>query len=437
MSLTTNPDADPANRTAATPLPVAGSLAFTAWCVTAAFGAYFCMYGFRKPFTVAGYNQLTLWGVGYKSVLLVAQLLGYTLSKFVGIRVIAAMRPEQRAAGILVLVGIAHLALLLFAVVPPPLNLVFLFINGIPLGLVFGLVLGFLEGRQLTEALTAGLCASFILADGVTKSVGAGILDWGVSEMWMPFLAGLVFLPPLCLFTWMLTRIPPPSAADVACRSERVPMNKTDRQRFLARYAFGLLMIIGVFLLVTVLRGVRADYSKELWEGLGWKAQPDVFTMSEIPVVLGVLAACGFTVFVRDNRRAFHTAMGVALTGLVLVMLAAAGWQFGWLDGFGFMVLVGLGLYLPYVIVHTTIFERLIALTRDRSNMGFLMYLADAFGYLGLAAVFLSRGILGEGTVLGFFLVSAWGAGVLAVVLLLLGWIWFARMPAQEGRENG
>ena len=74
--------------------------------------------------------------------------------------------------------------------------------------MVFGLVLGFLEGRRNTEALTAGLCASFILADGVTKSVGAWLLNQGVSERWMPGVAGLLFLPPLLVFVWMLTRIP-------------------------------------------------------------------------------------------------------------------------------------------------------------------------------------------------------------------------------------
>ena len=36
--------------------------------------------------------------------------------------------------------------------------------------LVFGLVLGFLEGRRMTEAFVAGLCASFILADGITTT---------------------------------------------------------------------------------------------------------------------------------------------------------------------------------------------------------------------------------------------------------------------------
>jgi hypothetical protein len=60
------------------------------------------------------------------------------------------------------------------------------------------------------------------------------------------------------------------------------------------------------------------------------------------------------------------------------------------------MVLQGVGLYLPYIAVHTTIFERLIAMTRDRGNIGYLMYLADAFGYLGYVFVLLGRNAAGS-----------------------------------------
>jgi hypothetical protein len=406
------------------------------WCLIAAFGTYFCMYGFRKPFTAAAYEGQVVWGFGYKTVLVAAQVLGYTLSKFIGIRVIAAMRPERRVLGILVLVGTAHLALLLFALTPSPLNVVWLFLNGVPLGMVFGLVLGCLEGRQRTEALTAGLCASFILADGITKSVGTKVLNWGVSEVWMPFTAGLIFLPPLGLFVWMLARVPPPSPADVASRGPRTPMDAAQRWRFFTRYAFGLLAIVGVYLLVNVLRGVRADFAPEIWQGLGRTARADDFANSEILVVLGVLLACALTALGRDNRQAFQVALAVALTGLVLMALAAGLWQLGWLGAFEFMVLVGLGLYLPYVAVHTTVFERLIAMTRDRGNIGFLMYLADAFGYLGYAAVMLTHGVLSGKNVLGFFLLAVWVAAALGTVLLLSSWAYFARVPvAGAGRE--
>ena len=117
------------------------------------------------------------------------------------------------------MIAISQFSLLLFGLVPPPYNFVCLFLNGLPLGMVFGLVLCFLEGRRVTEALNAGLCASFILADGVTKSVGAYLLQAGVTQFWMPFAAGLFFIPALLLCVWMLTQIPPPGPSDVAQRA--------------------------------------------------------------------------------------------------------------------------------------------------------------------------------------------------------------------------
>ena len=118
---------------------------------------------------------------------------------------------------------------------------------------------------------------------------------------------------------------------------------------------------------------------------------PSTFARSEGLVALVVLVANGMSVLIVDNRRAFFASLGVALSGGVLMLAALAGLSQSWLDGFTFMVLVGAGLYLPYVAVHTTIFERLIAMTRERGNLGFLMYVADSVGYLGYAALLIAR----------------------------------------------
>ena len=44
------------------------------------------------------------------------------------------------------LIGVVQAALILFAITPRPWNAAFLFVNGLPLGMVFGPVLAFLEG---------------------------------------------------------------------------------------------------------------------------------------------------------------------------------------------------------------------------------------------------------------------------------------------------
>jgi hypothetical protein len=275
--------------------------------------------------------------------------------------------------------------------------------------------MGFLEGRRLTEAAAAGLCASFIVADGFAKSVGSTLLGAGVPWEWMPAAAGGLFAPLLLLSVWLLRRVPAPDADDVAARAERPPMTRADRRNFLARHGVGLTLLVVAYLGITVMRSVRADFAPELWQQLGHSGQPSVFTTSELLVAALVLLANAASVLVRDNARAFAWSIVLASAGLLLALAATGLLAAHAVDGYTFMVLVGLGLYLPYVAMHTTIFERLVALTRDRGNLGFLMYLADSFGYLGYVAVmFLRKPIAGSQTdMLQFFVgvVDVAGAG--------------------------
>jgi hypothetical protein len=395
--------------------------------VIAAFGAYFCTYAFRKPWTAATFADATVRGVAEKSVLVVAQVLGYTLAKFIGIRVIAEMPPSRRAPWIVVLVAGAEASLVLFAAAPSPFHVAGLFFNGLALGMVFGLVLGFLEGRRQTEALTAGLCASFILADGICKSAGAWLLSRGISERWMPPAAGMLFLLPLLWFVWMLTRIPPPDDDDLAHRSERLPMNRADRAGMLRRHGAGIMAIVFAYLLISIARGMRADFAPEIWKALGTAAAPATFANSEVLVALGVLVANGLSVLIADNPRALFTSIGVGLSGSALMIAALLGRQQGLIAPFPFMVLLGLGLYLPYVAVHTTIFERLIAMTRDRGNLGFLLYVADAAGYMAYASLVLVRGWLPvQSDPLRFFMSTWWAIGLLTFLSLAAGAFSFA-----------
>lgn len=402
----------------------------SAWTVVAAFGAYFCTYAFRKPFTAATFAGEEVAGFDYKSVLVAAQVLGYTCSKFLGIRIIAEFPPHARAVGIVALLAMAAGAWLAFPLVPPPLDVCVVFLNGLPLGMVFGLVLGYLEGRRVTEALTAGLCASFILADGAMKAVGASLLAHGVSERWMPVAAAGLFAVPLLACVAMLTRVPAPSAADVAQRAPRHAMSRDDRRRFLARFGAPLAMLTIAYFLVTVLRSLRADFSPELWRDLTGSVAPATYFWTEIWGALGVVFASGLTIVIANNRTAFFLALAVSLAGLLLVAAATAARQAGWIEPFWFMTALGLGLYLPYVAVHTTIFERLIAMTRERANIGYLMYLVDAFGYLGYVAVVLGKSAFQGGeSFLQFFDVTSLLVAGGGAIALALAWMAFAAGP--------
>ncbi|MFM8931936.1 MAG: DUF5690 family protein, partial [Gemmataceae bacterium] len=196
------------------------------------------------------------------------------------------------------------------------------------------------------------------------------------------------------------------------------------------------------YLLLTILRSVRADFAPEIWRGLtGEKAIPSVFTTTEFWVAAGVMLVFGATVLIRDNRLAFFTSLGLCLSGLALCFTAAAALWAGSVSPFVFFTLVGLGLYLPYAAVHISVFERLLAVSRDRGTSTYLLYLADSFGYLGYVVVLLVKNLMGKSLTtnpeyirLVFMNMVAW-IGLLGMVLFACAWVFFGRRLPRAALE--
>lgn len=404
----------------------------------AAFFTYFCMYAFRKPFTAATFQGQEIFGLGLKTVLVVSQVLGYMVSKFIGIKVISEMRREYRAVAIVGLILASELALIGFALVPVPLKVVMMFLNGLPLGMVFGLVLGYLEGRIQTEALSAALCASFISSSGVVKSVGQWLmLDAGIGEYVMPMVAGLIFLPPLLISVWVLQTTPPPDEADRRLRRERKAMDGSERRQFLAAYGPGLGLLVLVFVALTVIRTIRDDFGVEIFRDLGVSETPSIFARVETLVAIVVTALNGLAIWIRNNLVALRVTVALMCVAFAVVVGSVFFQVAGSVSPFGFMVACGIGLYVPYVAYHTTIFERLIAASHRPCNLGFLMYVADAVGYLGYAVVILLKTALSDSiAVLPFFLWTLAIVAVLSIVALLAAMIYFERKLATERPET-
>jgi hypothetical protein len=214
-------------------------------------------------------------------------------------------------------------------------------------------------------------------------------------------------------------------------RADRPPMTRSDRVAFFRRHAAGLSILFAVYVLITVIRSIRDDFAVEIWAGMGASGKPFIFAQTELIVMFGVVLATGSAIMIRDNRLAFLTAIGATLTGLALVAFSTFAFQNGSLRPLPFMVLTGLGLYIPYVAFHTTLFERLIAVFREKSNIGFLMYLADATGYLGYIGVMLYRRF-GDKTPdhLNLFVGTAFTLSLAAFTLMLVAFFYFRRQMA-------
>jgi hypothetical protein len=356
-----------------------------------AFGAYSSMYAFRKAFAAGTFAGQQYLHIDYKVWLVIAQLIGYTLSKFYGIKFIAELKHEQRVKSIFGLIGFAWLALLLFAIVPAPYNIICLFLNGFPLGMIWGLVFSYLEGRRSTEFMAAVLSTSLIFASGFVKTIGRTMMSsYHVSEFWMPFLTGALFVIPLILFVFYLELMPEPTAEDIQLRTKRLPMNGDERRRFLQRFLPGILLTLVIYILLTIMRDVRDNFEVEIWKGLGNKDNT-IYTKIDTIISIIVLVAMSLLILVKKNLKAFSIIHLMIISGCLCIVIGTVLFNMDMIGVLPWMTMAGLGLYLAYVPYNAIFFERMIASFHYKSNIGFIIYVSDSIGYLGSVTVLLVK----------------------------------------------
>lgn len=351
---------------------------------------YTCAYAYRKPFTAAIYEGERLWGFDVKILYVLAEIIGYALSKFIGVRILPAMKPEYRMFYIIGLISISEIALFGFALLPIPLKIVAIFFSGLPLGMIWGIVFSYIEGRRISEVLNVGLSVALIVSSGIVKTMGQWVMDlFHVSEYWMPCVTGILCFPFMLFCIWMLNQIPAPNEQDIVQRTKRAPMTKGDRQKFLAQFFLGICMLILFYGVLTVFRELRDSFAADMWKELhvdgAW-----IFTKTEAPIAFFVLLMMFLIVFIRNNRIALNVIYVISALGSILMIFSTFLYVEGYISPIIWMILSGLGMYMGY-IPFTYLIERLIASLKVISTAVFIMYLADSFGYLGTAVVFLVK----------------------------------------------
>lgn len=366
----------------------ANSLFFICFATLASFLTYTAMYAVRKAFAAGTYDGQAFLGIDYKIWLVCAQTIGYTLSKYFGIKIVAENTPKQRPRYIIGLILISVLALALFAVIPAPYNIAALFLNGLPIGMIFGLIFNYLEGRRSTEILVVGLTITQIVSSGFIKSIGQYFIHTlGISDLWMPFLVGVCFLPVLLLSVWMLEQLPQQTKEDIALKSRRVPMNKRERLAFFRFFLAGLAIFMISYILMTSYRDFRDNFAPEIWRGLGFEGNASIFTISEIPVSIIILLLMVVMQRIRENLKAFMFIHAISFIGAVIMLTGTIAYGAHMISPQMWICATGIGLYIAYVPANTIFFERMLAVFRYPGNAGFVGVAADFFGYCGSIGV--------------------------------------------------
>lgn len=433
---------------------------FVLFAITAAFSTYFCMYAFRKPFTAAKFEGLMFFDteVTLKTALVISQILGYALSKYVGIKVCSEIQPAQRAKALLWLILGAELSLILFGMAPDNWRFAAIFLNGLPLGMVWGLVVWYLEGRRTSEILLAGLSCSFIVSSGIVKDFGRAMMSGGVadawnwlpllgpmisrglgevSESWMPAVVGLHFLPLFFISVWMLNQLPPPSVQDANARTKRQPMDGKKRVSFVKHFLPGLALLMIAYFFLTAYRDFRDNYMVEILDGLGYPYDDNqtIISRTETLVAFGVMITMALLNTVKNNRAGLVGAYAVMTGGVMLLGISTLLFDWGFITGFWWLTLTGLGSYLAYVPYGSLLFDRMMASTRVVGTAVFAIYVADAIGYTGSVGIQLYKDLAaGDMSRLGFFRGFTWFMTGLGTVCLISSCFYFLRKSASSDK---
>jgi hypothetical protein len=326
----------------------------------------------------------------------IAQVIGYTISKFYGIKFVSELNRVGRGWSILFLVLLSWLPLLFFPMFKSPWSVLFLFLNGLPLGVLWGLIFSFIEGRKASDFMGATMAVSFIVSSGFVKTVGKWIqLTYQVQEKWIPFFTGLVFILPIIILVYLLEKMPNPNSNDIENKSERVPLDRKGRKKFFSMFSFGLISFIFIYILLTLFRDIRDNFAADIWLELGYGNNAAIFTTTEIPIAICVLIIIASMIYIKNNKLAFQLSQIIILLGFIICGVATLLFMNQIISGYYWIVLVGLGMYMGYIPFNSILFDRMIAAFRIKGNVGYFMYLVDSFGYLGSVLIIVLKGVMG------------------------------------------
>lgn len=363
---------------------------FIFWAGGTALLSYSLVYALRKPYTAAAFADYEVFGMDYKVVVTIAQIIGYTISKFIGIKLISELKPQHRFKFILVSVIFAELSLLLFGFLPTPYNIIGIFLNGLSLGCMWGVIFSFLEGRRVTDLLASLMGVSMVISSGVAKSVGLFVMNTlHVNEFWMPALIGAVALPLLVLSGIILNRLPPPDAEDIACRSKREPLDGKQRWSLYRNFMPFLTLLFIANIALVILRDIKEDFLVNIVDVS--KNSSWLFAQIDSIVTVIILVIFGLMVYVKNNLKALTVLLVLIIISMFTMTVLSFKYEQLQLSTVVWLFTQSLCLYIAYLTFQTIFFERFIACFRIRGNVGFFIILNDFLGYTGTIIVLIVK----------------------------------------------
>lgn len=357
-------------------------LLFILWAGGAALLSYSMVYALRKPYTAASFTGHEFLGIDYKVAATTIQILGYLIAKFIGIKVISELKKENRFKFFIGSVVLAELSLIGFGLIHAPYNACVLFINGLSLGCMWGVIFSFIEGRRVTDMLASILGVSIVFSSGFAKSIGLFVVkELHVSEFWMPAVIGGAAIPVLVLMGYLLKALPNPDESDIRHKSERVAIGGKERKQIFKSYMPLLILLFIANFALLVLRDIKEDFLVNIIDMSNQSSW--LFARVDSIVTLIVLAFFAGLMFVKSNIRALLVLLGMVILSMCVMCYVSFNHQTLALSPISWLFIQSISLYIAYLTFQTIFFDRFIACFSIKGNVGYFIAMVDFIGYTG------------------------------------------------------
>lgn len=412
------------------------SLLFILWAGGAALLSYSLVYALRKPFTSASFNEMEVFGMEYKVVVIIIQIIGYVVAKFIGIKLISELKKENKLKFIFSSVLLAEISLLFFALLPTPYNLIPMFFNGLSLGCMWGIIFSFLEGRKVTDILASLLGASQIISSGAAKSLGLYVMQtFHIDQFWMPALIGACAMPILLLLGYSLTRLPQPNAEDILLKSKRKTLNGKERKEIFFMYMPLLIMLFTANSLLVIVRNIKEDFLVDIINVSQYNSW--LFTVIDAIIVAIILTIIGLMVWVKNNLYAIHillTLIIIVTSGMIFISF---NYQSISLDPIAWLFFQSLCLYISYQIFQTIFFDRFIACFKINGNVGFFIAINDFVGYAGAVCVLFLKELFNPAVNwTSFYNWISGSVGIICLIFYIFSFIYIHQRYKKENKQK-
>jgi hypothetical protein len=118
----------------------------------------------------------------------------------------------------------------------------------------------------------------------------------------------------------------------------------------------------------------------------------------------------------------------IIMLGMIFIGVSTLFFELQYISARVWMTVIGLGLYMGYVPFNSMFFDRMIATFRYVGTVGFIMYVADSFGYLGsIGVLFFKEFAYADMSWLNVFIRSGYFISIAGTVLISGSMYYFYR----------